>query len=299
MYPWKLGQGVILAGASAVEMDMNILTLRRHGIALCLLAAVGLATAHALARPRATELHTEQIEGREVLLQPATTPNGAPPQALLVVLHGGGGNAQRLSRELNLRGLARQGVWVAYLNGSPAGRLLPDRMKAWNAGQGCCGQPHDTQAPDADVVQRTVATLAHRFQVPADKVFALGHSNGAMMMQTLMCQRGVFAQGVSMAGALMADGQGCPAAPGRRIWAVHGRQDANVPPEGGRGTEGIARVPFVSEAQSQARFQAAGGRYEVQWVDSDHALDHLVQALEQAEGLPLERLLAKRLGWKP
>jgi poly(3-hydroxybutyrate) depolymerase len=249
------------------------------------------------ARLRAPALQTDQIEGREVLLQPAATPRGTPPQALLVVLHGGGGNAQHLSRSLNLRSLAEQGVVVAYLNGSPAGRLLPDRMKAWNAGQGCCGQPYDTQAPDVDVVQRTVATLAQRYQLPADKVFALGHSNGAMMMQTLMCQRGVFAQGVSMAGALMADGQGCPAAPGRRIWAVHGRQDANVPPEGGRGTEGIARVPFVSEAQSQARFQAAGGRYELQWVDSDHALDHLVQALEQAEGLPFERVLAKRLGW--
>ncbi|MEY4427806.1 MAG: hypothetical protein RLZZ182_495 [Pseudomonadota bacterium] len=257
------------------------------------LSSLMLAATSAQARWRTPDLAPEQIEGREVLI---ASPE-ANATALLVVLHGGGGNAQHLARELPLQALAAQGVAVAYVNGSPAGRWLPDRMKAWNAGQGCCGQPFDTQAPDADVVQRTVAALAQRYQLPPGKLFALGHSNGAMMMQTLMCQRGVFAQGVSLAGALMAEGQACSAAAGRRIWAVHGRQDANVPPEGGRGTEGHARVPFVSEAQSQARFQAAGGRYDLQWVDSDHALAHLVKAIEQAEGLPFPRVLAKRLGW--
>ncbi len=44
----------------------------------------------AQARLRAAGLQTEQIEGRDVLLQPPTTLNGASPQALLVVLHGGG-----------------------------------------------------------------------------------------------------------------------------------------------------------------------------------------------------------------
>jgi hypothetical protein len=111
----------------------------------------------ALASPASAQPAGDPVDhygGRDMVLHvPARLPpTGA--RALVIVLHGGMGSADRIvgrqaESGLNLDAIAdRDGFVVAYLNGTPVTRLLGSRALGWNAGGGCCGQPAQTGVDD-------------------------------------------------------------------------------------------------------------------------------------------------------
>ena len=77
--------------------------------------------------------------GRTFLMyKPSSVPAGKK-MPLLIVLHGGLGNANYISRKLGMNPVAEKyGFMVAYLNGT-GGRRFMKKMRTWNAGGGCCG----------------------------------------------------------------------------------------------------------------------------------------------------------------
>src|SRR6185312_13904637 len=116
------------------------MTMRRLIASLCWLLI--------LTAPRAglaAGVERIDIGGREAIVY---TPARLPPsgqRALVIVLHGGLGNAERIEagkseHGLNLDALAEaDGFVVAYLNGTPVTRMMGADMLGWNAGGGCCG----------------------------------------------------------------------------------------------------------------------------------------------------------------
>ena len=244
--------------------------------------------------------------GREMIVYaPAhLPPTGA--RTLVVVLHGGLGNAARIAGRqsesgLNMDAVAdRDGFIVAYLNGTPVTRFMGDRMLGWNAGGGCCGQSAQNDIDDVRYIQGAVGDLAGRYGVERDRVFAIGHSNGAMMAQRLACETTVFAAVVAISGPLNLDIARCPDAAGRRILAIHGADDANVPIQGGRGTKGYAGVAFKSEAYAKQVFTASGGAYTLQVVPgADHMLDHIDAAIQTTERVSIAEKAARFFGISP
>jgi hypothetical protein len=86
-------------------------------------------------------------------------------------------------------------------------------------------------------------------------------------------------------------------AKGKRILALHGAQDENVPIAGGGGGKGVSRVAYASEAQSQRVFTAAGAVYTLQVVaNADHKLDNLDAAIQRSEGVTLAEKTARYFG---
>lgn len=246
--------------------------------------------------------HTENIVkdaygGRDMILYVPSRLPAAGKRAMVVALHGGLGTAQSMQQHLKMDGVAEKyGFVVAYLNGSRASARLPGRFHAWNAGSGCCGEPYADKVDDIGYVAGAVRYLEGKYGVDPARVFGTGHSNGAMMAQTLMCETDLFRKAVSLAGADMAEVDACPAARGKEILALHGKSDRNVPPGGGRGTKGVSNVSYRSEADSQAKFRASGGSYEILWVDSDHSLEHIGAAVRQSEGISLAEKIARFFG---
>src|SRR5262249_34663865 len=104
-------------------------------------------------------------------------PRGAPIRALLVVLHGGGGNSESMEKTTGMSRIAdAQRVAVAYADG--LGLLGWAQM--WNAGH-CCGRPHMLGVDDVHFVRALVVELSSRLHLPADRVFVVGYSNGALL----------------------------------------------------------------------------------------------------------------------
>lgn len=265
------------------------------------LAAATQALCPALAAP-AGDL-TDSYGGRAMIVHvPATLP--APgKRALVIVLHGGLGNADRIAGQqaesgLNMDAVAdRDGFVVAYLNGTPVTRFLGAKFLGWNAGGGCCGQPGQNDTDDVGYISHAVGYLADKYGVDRGRVFAIGHSNGAMMAQRMICETRVFAGAVAISGPLNLDTTQCSSAKGLSVLAIHGADDANVPVAGGTGSKGLARVAFKSEAQAQAVMTASGARYTLQVVPgADHYLDHIGARIRQSEGVSIGEKAARAFG---
>jgi len=233
-------------------------------------------------------------------------PASLPPfgsRALVVVLHGGLGSAQRIAfgkteHGLNMDAAADEfGFIVAYLNGTPAARHLNPGMLAWNAGGGCCGQPAENDVDDVGYITGTVKELTEQYGINPGRIYGMGHSNGAMMTQRLMCETTLYAAIVAIAGPLNVDATRCPAARGKRILAIHGDLDANVPIAGGRGTRGLSTATYQSEAHSRQRFAESGASYELLIVKgADHKLDDIETIMRDGGGLSVAAKAAQFFG---
>ena len=221
----------------------------------------------------------------------------------MVVLHGGLGNAQRIEGAQSESALKmddeaeKHGFIVAYLDGAPVTlRLGPDFL-GWNSGGGCCGQSAANNIDDVAYITAAVRDLEQKYGVDPARVFGMGHSNGAMMTQRMLCVTNVFAAGVAISGPLGLPVATCPDAGGKRLLAIHGQDDQNVPIGGGRGTQGVSGAIFASEAHAHDVFTASGATYDLQIVPgADHKLEHIDAVIQRTEHRTLQQKAAQFFG---
>jgi polyhydroxybutyrate depolymerase len=238
--------------------------------------------------------------GRSMLVYAPSRLAAPGERALVVVLHGGLGNAQiiesgRAEHALNMDAVAEKyGFVVAYLNGTPVTRFMGDDKLGWNAGGGCCGMSAVNNIDDVGYIRGAAEYLAGKYGIDRSRIFGMGHSNGAMMTQRLMCETNLFQAGVAIAGPLNLDLASCPSARGKRILAIHGVDDENVPVAGGAGSKGLSKTAYKSEEQSRKVFTDSGAVYELLLVKgADHKLEHIDAAIRQSEGLTVPEKVAR------
>jgi polyhydroxybutyrate depolymerase len=167
----------------------------------------------------------------------------------------------------------------------------------WNAGGGCCGVPAENQVDDVAYIKRAVDHLVGEFGIDRSRIYGIGHSNGAMMTQRLMCETGLYAAAVPISGPLNLTTENCAAARGKKILAIHGEEDENVPIAGGKGTKGISRAVFNSQERTRQIFANAGATYSLQVVKgADHKIEHIDEVIQKTEGMSIAEKAARFFG---
>ena len=176
------------------------------------------------------ETHSLQAEGltRSYLLRipPGIDPNRPAP--LVLVLHGGGGNAgQVCRRDAGVSALAdEQGFIVACPQGVESN---------WNDGR----RIDDYQAMRADIddvgfLQAVVADIQRQAEVDRQRVYATGMSNGGMMTLRLACDAaGTFAAAAAVIANLPAELDCRPSRP-MPVLMMNGTKDPLMPWDGGQ-----------------------------------------------------------------
>jgi len=154
----------------------------------------------------------------------------ATPRPLLLAFHGGGGNGAGFQRYAGLDPLADRDGWlVAYPNGTHhvfAGRLL-----TWNAG-GCCAYAQEAAVDDVGFALAVVEDVARRAAVDRSRIYATGHSNGAMLAYRLGAEAADRVAAIApVAGAMTLE----PFAPRRPVPVlhIHSVDDPRAPFAGG------------------------------------------------------------------
>lgn len=221
-------------------------------------------------------------------------------RGVVVVLHGGLGNAERIADAKSEAGInfdaqaEKDGFVVAYLNGTGVMRFFQSHMLGWNAGA-CCGLPAQNNVDDVAYIRGAVANLEKRYDIAPGHAFVIGHSNGAMMALRMMCETHVFAAAVSISGALEVNR--CPAASGTKVLAIHGADDKNVPVAGGEGPRGLSHVNFNSEAYTAGVLREAGAQYDLKIVPgADHFLNNIDAQLRKTDGLSVAQEAVRFFG---
>ncbi len=192
---------------------------------------------------------------------------------LLLVLHGGGGNARAIEAQLNINQLAhKHEVFVAYLNGT--GGILPIRanMRTWNAGN-CFGRAVREKVNDVVYITAVIESIAEQYPVDINRVYLTGHSNGAMMAYRYICVNpNAIAGIVAISGTLLVEcNVSLPP-----VLHIHGELDANAPINGGVGVQSVTKAAYPSVKQTKIAIENAGGSFSLKIIKgAGHKLSDL------------------------
>lgn len=241
----------------------------RTRLLLPLLLAVALPAADAEAQRRrqrdrtdAQDEHRLSHGGRErsyVLRVPGRAARAGAPLPLVIMLHGGGGNARNAEQMSGFTRLAeREGFLVAYPNGTSRGRTP---MLTWNAGH-CCGAAMQDKVDDVGFINALIDDVQRAHKVDPARLYVTGMSNGAMMTHRLGIELSHRIAAIApVVGTVFGD-ESTPRSPVAAI-IFNGMKDASVPFEGGppggigaRAWDGTPTKPAVAQSAFWAR---AGG----------------------------------------
>ena len=155
------------------------------------------------------------------------------PLPVVVAFHGGGGNAAGFKAYAGLDALAdREGFVVVYPDGS--GRL-GRRLLTWNAGT-CCGAAAAQNVDDVGFVLALLRDLARDLPLDPARVYATGHSNGAMMAYRLAIEASERVAAIAPVAGMMTARRFPPARP-VPVLHVHSVDDPRALYAGGLGPQ--------------------------------------------------------------
>src|SRR5690606_30890640 len=107
------------------------------------------------------------------------------PTALVVALHGGGGNMDIQSNDEYYKLISKSessGTIIAFPNGYS--RFPRGTLATWNAGN-CCALARDKKSDDVKFILEVIKQVKGKYKI--SKVYAIGMSNGGMMAYRLAC----------------------------------------------------------------------------------------------------------------
>jgi polyhydroxybutyrate depolymerase len=169
---------------------------------------------------------------------------------LFVGLHGGGGDGDgdEFSQTSQIERLAESnGFLVVHPDGVP---MIGRMGGSWNAGLCCVAGSVATaeNIDDVGFIDALISDIAHQHVLDTNRIYAFGHSNGAVMSYRLACELAdrVVAVGVH-AGALGIDA--CHPAQPVSVLQIHGDADLAHPIEGGTGPASVPGIDFPPATQ--------------------------------------------------
>jgi polyhydroxybutyrate depolymerase len=160
---------------------------------------------------------------------PGAVTNGNERVPLVLVLHGGGGNAENAEKVTGFTDKAKsEGFIVVYPEGT--GRRK-NKLLTWNAGH-CCGYAMENRVDDVGFINALISKLIETYPIDPKRIYATGMSNGGMMTHRLgMELSNRFAAIAPVVGTVFGDEKN-PAHPVSAIM-LNGLHDKSVPYQGG------------------------------------------------------------------
>lgn len=212
---------------------------------------------------------------------------------LVLVLHGGGGNAEITERMTGFTTkAAKEGFIVVYPEGSSR---LKDKLLTWNAGH-CCGYALNNQVDDVGFISALIDKLIKDYPVDPKRVYATGISNGGMMSHRLGIELSHKIAAIAPVVAAVFGDEKTPAQPVSALM-INGMLDKSVPyqggPPGGRFPKAWDGTP-VKPASAQGEFWTKANGCTAPTTEERGSV--LSQRYRCAKGKAVELILLKDTG---
>lgn len=194
------------------------------------------------------------------------------PTPLVILLHGGGGDAAGIEETTNLRNTAeRHGFLLLRPEGFDLRGL---NLRTFNAGA-CCGPAAQRNVDHVGAIRAMLDAVERSYSVDPRRVYATGHSNGGMMAYRLAVELSNRIAAIAPnAAMLVLDHPRQPSHP-VAVFHMHGLADRCAPFEGGRsaGIDPSIRPPVRASIDF---FVHANGCGTAPRVTYDHGDAHCV-----------------------
>jgi len=164
---------------------------------------------------------------------------------VVIVFHGGGGNADSVRRQtrMSAKGDA-EGFIAVYPQGSGG---IAGKLRTWNAGT-CCGYAMQQRIDEIAFVAALLDDLQATVAIDRARVYATGISNGAMMAYEVACALADRVAAIAVVAGEMTALDRCRPTRPVPVLVIHGSADRNLPVDGGIGAKAFA----VHEVRSVA-----------------------------------------------
>jgi len=148
---------------------------------------------------------------------------------LLVFLHGYTSNGQQSD---SLFGVSRQRDQLGFAVIIADGTRNSEGNRFWNATPECCDF-EESGVDDAAYIAELISEAKTVTSIDSDKVYLIGHSNGAFMSYRMACEYPELLRGIiSISGAFFKDPALCKKPGTLNILQIHGSVDQTIPFEG-------------------------------------------------------------------
>jgi polyhydroxybutyrate depolymerase len=160
--------------------------------------------------------------------------DGSEKLPLVMMLHGGGGNAENAEK---VSGLSDKADAVNFLVVYPDGTGgVGDHFHTWNSGN-CCAYAMKNNVDDVAFLRALLEKLEYEYAVDPKRIYVTGISNGGMMAYRVACAMADKVAAIApVAGALNV---ACDPSSPVSVIAFHGTEDENVAYNGGVGKRQI------------------------------------------------------------
>lgn len=163
---------------------------------------------------------------RPVTVQlPADT---SQPSPLLIMLHSASTSGAHQEKYMKLGPVAKR-LGMIYI--APDGTVGKDGRRVWNAAKACCQKSGDP-VDDIGYLNSLIDEIDAKYPVDRNRIYFVGHSNGAFMSLAFACSTGKVAGVVSLAGALDTDNL-CASTHPFAFLHIHGVADPTIKINGG------------------------------------------------------------------
>jgi polyhydroxybutyrate depolymerase len=191
---------------------------------------------------------------RNYLVHVPRSYDGAKPVPVVLALHGGGSNARQMQHFCGLNEKAdAAGFLVVY----PSGTGRTEQLLTWNGGN-CCGYAKHEKVDDVDFVRKLLDDLEKAANVDADRIYATGMSNGAIMAYRLAAELSDRIAAIAPVAGPMGT-NGCHPQRPVPVLHIHGTDDKFAPFQGGRGERSLSQTEFYSVEHSIGCWVKANG----------------------------------------
>jgi poly(3-hydroxybutyrate) depolymerase/CubicO group peptidase (beta-lactamase class C family) len=173
--------------------------------------------------------------------------DGKSALPLLLVLHGGGGNADQVRETTGLATAGvRAGFVVVFADGTGP---LRGKLLTWNSG-GIPVWAVEHGVDDVGFLRAVVASVQGQVSIDPQRVFACGHSNGGMMCHRLARDAGDLFAGIAVVSGAM-NHRSTDAQQPIAVLLLHGTADQHVRYDGGAPAKAIGRAGERVDASVQ------------------------------------------------
>jgi len=170
--------------------------------------------------------------------------NKTNPTPVVINLHGGGGSPSQQRHDSQMDKVSdANGFIVVYPAGTPATKIQ-EKFLVWNGGTYCGGVAVRNNIDDVGFINFLISDLSTIFNIDQKRIYTTGYSQGGFMCYKLAFELSDKIAAIAPVEAVLSDPPSSTYKPKRPISVIHfhGKEDKNVPYEGGVGEKAKEKI---------------------------------------------------------